>query len=204
MLLATVSVPVDTHSEWLEADGLGGFASGTTSGVATRRYHALLLSAQNPPASRFVLVNGFRAWLETPQGIVQLTRHHFAPQVITAADARIDVFTSEPWPTVRYVTDAGLVVIQEMFVLHGSPTALLSFRLESNESGVKLCLRPFLSGRDFHSLQHENSAFRFEPEQLGTRLRFSPYPDVPQIDMLSNGDYTHAAEWYKNFRYAEE
>ncbi len=28
----------------LEADGLGGFASGTGSGIRRRRYHALLLS----------------------------------------------------------------------------------------------------------------------------------------------------------------
>ena len=80
----TASLP-DFDAEWLEADGLGGFASSTTAGVATRRYHALLLSAQNPPSSRFVLVNGFRAWLETPQGTVQLTRHHFAPDVLTGA-----------------------------------------------------------------------------------------------------------------------
>ncbi len=98
----------------------------------------------------------------------------------------------------------GLLVIQEMFVLHGSPTVLMSFRLEGNASGVKLCLRPFLSGRDFHSLQRENSAFRFEPEQRGSRLRFSPYWGVPQIDMLSNGTYQHAPEWYRNFRYLEE
>lgn len=44
--------------EWLEADGLGGFASGTVSGVRTRRYHALLLAATTPPTGRFVLVNG--------------------------------------------------------------------------------------------------------------------------------------------------
>ncbi|HEY3253547.1 MAG TPA: amylo-alpha-1,6-glucosidase [Polyangiaceae bacterium] len=204
MLDAVAFVPIDTHSEWLEADGLGGFASATTSGLATRRYHALLLSAQDPPSCRFVLVNGFRAWLETPNGRVQLTRHHFAPDVITEADARIERFSYEPWPTVRYLTNSGLVVIQEMFVLHGSPTVLVSFRLEGNPSGVKLCLRPFLSGRDFHSLQRENSAFRFEPEQQGARLRFSPYLGVPQIDMLSNGTYTHAPEWYRNFRYAEE
>ena len=35
-------------SEWLEADGLGGFASGTVAGIRTRRYHALLLSATTP------------------------------------------------------------------------------------------------------------------------------------------------------------
>ncbi|WP_133123485.1 glycogen debranching enzyme N-terminal domain-containing protein, partial [Methylobacterium frigidaeris] len=31
--------------EWLEADGLGGFASGPVAGPRTRRYHALLLAA---------------------------------------------------------------------------------------------------------------------------------------------------------------
>ena len=34
-------------AEWLEADGLGGFASGTASGIRTRRYHALLLAPGN-------------------------------------------------------------------------------------------------------------------------------------------------------------
>ena len=32
-------------AEWLEADGLGGFASGTSTGLRTRRYHGLLLAA---------------------------------------------------------------------------------------------------------------------------------------------------------------
>jgi glycogen debranching enzyme-like protein len=34
---------IDPDAEWLEADGLGGFASGTVSGIRTRRYHALLI-----------------------------------------------------------------------------------------------------------------------------------------------------------------
>jgi predicted glycogen debranching enzyme len=195
---------VDTDSEWLEADGLGGFASCTTLGVATRRYHALLLSARSPPSSRFVLVNGFTAWLETPRGRVQLTRHYFAPGVLTAADATIESFDPEPWPSVRYVTPSGLVVVQEIFALHGSPTVLVCFHTEGDAEGVKLCLRPFLSGRDFHSLQRENSSFHFEPEQRGARLRFSPYPGVPSIDMLSNGQYRHAPDWFRNFRYTEE
>jgi hypothetical protein len=38
------------QDEWLEADGFGGFASGTVSGIRTRRYHASLLTAIKPPA----------------------------------------------------------------------------------------------------------------------------------------------------------
>jgi predicted glycogen debranching enzyme len=43
--------------EWLETNGRGGFSSGTVAGPNTRRYHALLLIARNPPVDRFVLVN---------------------------------------------------------------------------------------------------------------------------------------------------
>ena len=32
--------------EWLVTNGLGGYASGTVAGVATRRFHGLLVAAQ--------------------------------------------------------------------------------------------------------------------------------------------------------------
>ena len=35
--------------EWLEVDGLGGYAMGTADGVRTRRYHAWLVAATQPP-----------------------------------------------------------------------------------------------------------------------------------------------------------
>jgi glycogen debranching enzyme len=44
--------------EWLVTNGLGGYASGTVAGTATRRYHGLLVAALNPPGKRTVLVNG--------------------------------------------------------------------------------------------------------------------------------------------------
>lgn len=44
--------------------GLGGFGSGIVSGIRTRRYHALLLTATKPPAGRSSLVNGFDAAVE--------------------------------------------------------------------------------------------------------------------------------------------
>jgi len=51
-------------TEWLETDGLGGFASAPVSGPRTRRYHALLLAATRPPTGRLVLVNGFSGLIE--------------------------------------------------------------------------------------------------------------------------------------------
>jgi glycogen debranching enzyme len=70
------------NGEWLEADGLGGFASGTVSGIRTRRYHALLLAATTPPTGRVVLVNGIEAWLETPAGRFALSAQRYMPDVV--------------------------------------------------------------------------------------------------------------------------
>src|SRR5882762_6751213 len=68
--------------EWFEADGLGGFASGTVSGVRTRRYHALLLTATTPPTGRSVLVNGFEAWADVDGRSTALTTQRYAPDVL--------------------------------------------------------------------------------------------------------------------------
>ena len=43
--------------EWLETNGIGGFASSTITGTNTRRYHGLLTAALHPPVGRNVLLS---------------------------------------------------------------------------------------------------------------------------------------------------
>ena len=80
--------PSHLNREWLETDGLGGFASGTSTGIRTRRYHALLLTATTPPTGRVVLVNGFDAWVATASGTFSLSSQCYAPDVIGGDGAR--------------------------------------------------------------------------------------------------------------------
>jgi Glycogen debranching enzyme N terminal len=68
----SVFLKLDERTEWLEADALGGFVSGTTSGVRTHRYHALLLTATTQPTARIVLVNGFDAWLGHAHWVIRV------------------------------------------------------------------------------------------------------------------------------------
>lgn len=197
-----LDVPIDEVTEWLEADGLGGFASGTTSGVRTRRYHALLLSAARPPSDRYVLVNGFVGWVETAAGRECFTPQHYAPDVTTDSGHIVE-FRAEPWPCFRYRTPSGVELMQEIIVPRGSPKVLLRFRLLSGEA-TRLIVRPLMSGRDFHHLHHENPAFDFTPEGNGANLTFTPYHGVVAVQSWSNGTYAHAPDWYRNFRYKEE
>ena len=196
---------VDTATEWLEADGLGGFSSGTTSGIRTRRYHALLLTATTPPTGRMVLVNGFDAWIETAAGKMALSSQEYAPGLVHPDGAqRIQCFEADPWPRWVYRLEDGVTVECELFVPHGLSAVALRWRLTSEHRDLALFVRPFYSGRDYHSLHHENGGFRFDPEQQENRLIWHPYPGVPGIAVISNGTYRHEPDWYRRFQYREE
>jgi predicted glycogen debranching enzyme len=191
--------------EWLETDGRGGFASGTVSLVRTRRYHALLLAATSPPTGRLVLVNGFDAFVETEGGRFALSSQRYAPDVLTPdGEGRLEWFASDPWPRWRFRLEDGTQVEQELFVTHDAPVVVLSWRLAGATRPATLTVRPFLSGRDYHSLHHENGDFRFEAEVAGDRVAFRPYASLPAIVALASGGYFHEPHWYRSFLYAEE
>ncbi len=194
------------RAEWLEADGLGGFASGTTNGIRTRRYHALLLAATTPPAGRVVLVNGLEVWADTTAGTVALSSQRYAPDV-THPDgvSRIVAFATDPWPRWTYALPDGSRVEHECFVRHGSPLTVLTWRLVDGTGPVRLHVRPLLSGRDYHALHHENPAFRYDADlSVAGRIVWNPYPGIPAVVARTNATYVHAPDWYRSFLYDEE
>jgi len=198
------TLPVSSR-EWLEADGLGGFASGTSTGIRTRRYHALLLTATTPPTGRLVLVNGFDVWIETSAGRFYLTSQNYAPDVIGGEGAqRIEQFTAQPWPRWVFKFEDGTRVEQEILVARESQLTQVCWRLLGQRKSARLFVRPFLSGRDYHSLHKENPSFRFDAVVESERVTWNPYPGVPAVVAITNGHYEHQPRWYRNFRYAEE
>ncbi len=192
-------------SEWLEADGLGGFASGTVSGERTRRYHGLLLVATTPPTGRMMLVNGIDAFVTTPAGRFALSSQRYTPDVIYPDGASyIAAFAGEPWPAWTFTLPDGSRIEQQIFVAHRRPFTVLSWRLLTPGRDIRLEVRPFLSGRDYHSMHHENGSVRWEAEHFDNVVSWRPYDGVPAVAAVSNGRYTHAPDWYRNFLYTAE
>ncbi len=137
--------------EWLEADGLGGFASGTVAGVA----HAPLPrpAAGGDPATdgRMVLVNGLEVWLETAAGRFALSTQRYTPGVTYPdGERRIVDFVADPWPCWTFRAEDGTEVMQEIVAHHGQPEVALRWRLGASES-ARLIARPLLAGRDYHA-----------------------------------------------------
>ncbi len=198
--------PPDSAAEWLEADGLGGFASGTVGGIRTRRYHALMLVATTPPTGRYVLVNGFDAWVEREGQRFAITSQRYQPDVRHPdGEDRLASFRRDPWPSWTYVLNGHTRIEHELFAVAGSSRVVLRWRLAAHANGgARLIVRPFLSGRDYHSLHHENAGFRFDAEVDGARVAWKPYAGVPGAVALTNGSYIHAPDWYRSFLYSEE
>jgi predicted glycogen debranching enzyme len=197
----------DESAEWLETDGLGGFASGTVRGPRTRRYHALLLAAATPPVDRFVLVNGIEASVETAGGVFPLSSQRYAPDTIHPDGAgRIVRFDADPWPRWEFRLEDGTRIEHEILAVHGAPLVLLSWKgIGRMNAGTRLSVRLLISGRDFHALHHENAAFRFDALDRKTgQLCWRPYDGIPGILAFTEAEYEHRPEWYRNFLYAEE
>ena len=153
----TAWIEAAKRCEWLETDGLGGFASGSVSMVRSRRYHALLLTATTPPTGRFVLVNGFDAFIASNEGAFPISAQYYAPGV-THPDGprRLRTFTCDPWPTWRFHLENGADIVQEIFVPHGASAVVVAWRYEGPaRSDLRLIVRPFFSGRDYHALHRD-------------------------------------------------
>ncbi len=200
------------EDEWLEADGFGGFASGTVGTLRTRRYHALLLTATRAPGGRVVLVNGIEAWLEAHGERYPLSMQRYVPDVLypDAVANQLD-FTTEPWPTWRFQFNTETLVTAEVFVSKATRETVLRWRWQrtqaaSQAGALTLKVRPLLSGRDYHALHHENAAFDFSAQAGNDAgcVSWQPYGDLPRIHATTNGVYTHAPDWYRNFCYVRE
>jgi len=204
---APVYARLDESLEWLETDGLGGFAMGTATGIRTRRYHSLLTASLHPPTDRVAILKGFDAWIETPEGSWALSTQryvhgHTAPDGVTY----LATFKSEPWPTWEYRLPSGLRVVHEFVMRHGSPVIALSWRVIGAPEYARLIVRPLLACAPMHELHHENGAFRFEAHLASpTCLTWRPYPNMPEVFAAStNGAYAHQPVWYRGLHYAEE
>jgi predicted glycogen debranching enzyme len=116
----------------------------------------------------------------------------------------LESFSEDPWPTWVYRLASGTRIEHELFVASGTPLVALRWRVVGAPLPLRLSVRPFLSGRDSHSIQLENSAFRFQAETTGQKVVWQAYEGVPAVSALTNARYVPEPEWYRGFLYTEE
>lgn len=190
--------------EWVEPDGLGGFAMGNACLWPTRRYHALLTVARRPPTDRRVLVSGLEEQVETEHDIFRLDSSDRAGgEGPSGLDHQVGMGL-DPFPRFTYELGAHLVE-RTIAVPRGHPAVVVRYHHLRGPGPLGFLVSPLLAGRSFHDLAQANSLADQGVVRLGGDLSFRPYPEEPPVYLRAPGaTYHHAPEWVRGVLYAQE
>lgn len=156
---AALTGPLDRllDREWLLTNGLGGYASGTVIGCATRRYHGLLVASQRPPLERVVLLANTLDQVvvdgetyETPTFAFRDAMHPTGHVWLTHFDFSLD--PGSPWA--EFMFDFGRAKLRKRITLaNGHNVVRISYEvMADSRCEVRLNVMPLLAGRDFSRL----------------------------------------------------
>ncbi len=190
-----------SEREWLETDGLGGYALSTVASLNTRRYHGLLVTATTPPAGRSVLLSGLDETLLTPGGRVDLATHRYAGVLHPEGWRHLVEFRLDPFPKWIFET-AGLRLEKSLFLAHGTGTLVVSYRLI--DGAARLEVRPLIAFRDHHALTHENDALDRAVAVGDGLVSVAPYPGLPRLFVAHDGAVVPTGTWYRTIEYERE
>jgi glycogen debranching enzyme len=194
--------------EWLQTNGLGGFASSTIAGLNTRRYHGLLIAATKPPVGRMLLLSKLEETLVVDGRRYDLSANRYPGVIHPQGHLLLKEFRHDPFPVSVYAVE-GLELEKSVFMVPGENTTVIQYRLRAAAApppaACTLELRPLIAFRDYHATTHQNAALdpRFEMDAGWVRL--SPYAGLPSLYLNHSGaDLQPAGFWYRNFEYERE
>src|SRR5919108_3033209 len=198
-------VDAGQHCEWLETNGIGGFASSTIAGLNTRRYHGLLVASLKPPAARYVLLSKLEEVLEIEGRLFELSANQYPGAVHPRGFQYLREFRLDPFPRFVYRIDE-VEIEKSIFMPQDENTTVVQWRLLSPEGvGCRIEVRPLIAFRDYHSTTHENGTLDSRIVEEYGLASVAPYPGLPALYFGHNAqELIKEAHWYRNFEYSVE
>jgi len=192
--------------EWLETNGIGGFASSSIIGLNTRRYHGLLVAATKPPVARVVLLSKLEETLILDGERFELGANQYAGAIHPQGYCYLNSFRLDPFPIFTYRA-GGLDIEKRVFLVHGENTVVIQYEIRGDRRGRNCLLevRPLIAFRDFHNTTHANDAIRREVDTSAGVASITPYHGLPTLHFLHNAESIDCSGcWFYNFQYARE
>ena len=196
--------------EWLVSNGLGGYASGTICGAATRRYHGILVAALPAPLGRVMMVN--HLW-----EFVRLADYRTIPfggeekkegQLrIHGAEHLVEFRLETGLPVWSYEVE-GCLLEKRIYFAYRHNTVYVQYRLVKAPGTIRLKLKPSIHFRGHDD--HVSEEFR-EPYTMtvsGERYEISGGSAWPALRMTvaggGNAGFTSRGERTEDILYRIE
>ncbi|MGE3539121.1 MAG: amylo-alpha-1,6-glucosidase [Candidatus Tectimicrobiota bacterium] len=196
-----------TQREWLETNGLGGFAASTLIGLNTRRYHGLLTAATTPPVGRMLLLAKLEETLIIDGQRFELSANQYPDTIHPQGYRYLTRFQLAPFPMWTY--RVGEVQLEKtVFMRHGENSTVVQYTCHmagAPASAWSLEIRPLIAFRDYHSTTHRNEALNPHVAITPGHAVVQPYHGLPALHCAHNADRIDlAGDWYYHFTYVVE
>ncbi|MDC7223435.1 MAG: amylo-alpha-1,6-glucosidase [Spirochaetales bacterium] len=192
-----------TDREWLETNGVGGFASSTEGDCPTRKYHGLLVTPLEGKEGRYMLLNDAVMTIEGEGGF-SLGSTIYPGAIHPEGYLFLESFDPDPFPT--WIYSNGVYRIQkEVFMRQGDPAVYVVWTLLSQPEApvlrnVYARLRLLCSFRNSHHLAKENDDLHREKYPIAQGFAISPYYGLPSLSFQFSEEFTSEEEFFWDYR----
>jgi predicted glycogen debranching enzyme len=200
-----------TSREWLVTNGTGSYASGTISGILTRRYHGLLVAATQPPVGRTLLLAKLDETATYEGETYPLYANRWADgKVDPAGFIHIESFRLEGTIPVWTFAIADALLEKRIWMQPGEDTTYIRYDLLRASRPMDLSMKALVNYRDFHGETHGSAPFEVEPvvrgqahDIVGVSVR-APEGALPFWLLSDRAEAEAPRGWYRDFALAAE
>jgi predicted glycogen debranching enzyme len=179
--------------EWLVANGIGGYASGTVSGAITRRFHGALIASHPAPLGRVMMVNHLAESVDLGRGTtLELDAQPRSTEGEKALERAplIEFVMDDGLPVWRYDLGLGRVLEKRLWVPHRQNTVLVTYEVTKGEGTIHLDVEPWL-----HFRPHEGSLALpltepYAVTESGEHYEISAGADLPVLRLRVDGPHS--------------
>src|SRR5690349_18819927 len=150
--------------EWLVTNALGGYASGTMTGLVTRRFHGYLVAALPAPRGRTMMLNHLRAIISTEAGRARLLEQP-DPEGIGEPLATLREFRLELGLPVWTFEHQGNVIEARIIMPHRQNTVFITCQRISGPGRMQFSFDPWIQFRP-----HEGALSGLTDNQYALRV----------------------------------
>ena len=186
--------------EWLEPNGLGGWAGTTIAGAHSRRSHGLLVAATRPE-QRTVLLSRLDETIHLAGESFDLGCNRFPGAVAPRGFEHLESFSKDLFPVFEY--EAGGVRLRKtVAAVAGENTTLVLYEVLEAPGPFVLSLRPFLAARGLYALASAGDVPAREIGFAESVLRLRPSAEEPAVFLaVPEATFQENPHWWYRFEY---
>lgn len=176
--------------EWLVTNGLGGYASGTIAGVATRRYHGILVAALPAPLGRQVMLNHLSELIRLASGTTLLfggEEREGGSLTLHGSNYLTEFRLEQGLPVWRYEVD-GFAFEKRVLLPHMQNTVHIHYRLVAGAGPLRLKLRPSLHMRPHEAPVSAQHPGPYRLSAIDNRYEIVPTGAQPPLRLYLHGE----------------